>query len=526
MRIITLLLSVLLLSNCTTSQPASVAPAHRAGPFAFVIVQLNDVYEISPLDGGRTGGLARVATVIKQVKEKNPNTISVLSGDFLSPSLISSLSVQEAGERRPIAGAQIVEVFNTMGLDYVTFGNHEFDIKSTDLQQRMDDAEFTFFSSNVRFKPGNTPPRPFTQKGAPLPDVATHTFTTPAGDALRLGFIGLTLPFNQADYVHYEGIYEAGKASFASAQENHDLVFAITHLTIEEDAQLARTLPDLPLIIGGHEHSDTLTTVGNARIAKADANARTLYIHWITYDPTTEDLDIWSQLMPITNDIKPDPHTAGVVAAWEARADALIGDMGYDANNVIATLPAAFDGREEVIRNHQTNLGRLIACAMLQADNEAQFAFINSGSIRIDDTLNGQLQQRDILRTLPFGGPVVHGTFSGEVLLRVLEAGLVANRDAGGYFQVTGNLVNDAGAWLLDGAPIEPRESYQAVLPEFLSLGLEENLEFMAKEGQYRPVSSVLADENANVDIRNLVIQYLKKPDWINTCAFAGTEQH
>lgn len=536
MRTLPIFIFLLIFAGCTSTRQTPIPQSSDASsslpvtpvevaPFEFVIIQLNDVYEISPLDGGRIGGLARVATVINQVKEKNPNTITVLSGDFLSPSLISSLSVEENGERRRIAGEQIIDVFNAMGLDYVTFGNHEFDIKAEDLQQRMDDARFTFFSSNVMFKPEGQPAQPFMQHGAAIPTVATHTFTTETGAAFNLGFISVTLPFNLAEYVHYEDVYEAGTSAFEAAKEDHDLVFAITHLAMEEDAQLAQTIPDLPLIIGGHEHSDSLTTVGNTRIAKADANARTIYLHWISYHPESKALDIWSQLMPITNDIKADPHTAQVVAAWETRANALIGDMGYNANEVITSLPANFDGREGMIRNYQTNLGRLVTCAMLDIDDTAEFAFINSGSIRIDDMLNGQIQQRDILRTLPFGGGVVHGSFKGDVLLRVMETGLKTNRDAGGYFQVTGNLVVTDDAIELNGAPIDPDATYQGVLPEFLSLGLEENLEFMANEATYTPIGGDSANNTANLDIRNLLIQYLKKPDWINSCSFAGTAQ-
>ena len=443
-------------------------------PFEFVIVQLNDVYEISPLDGGRIGGLARVATVIKQLKEKNPNTISVLSGDFLSPSLISSLSEEVDGKKKRIAGAHMVVTLNAMGLDYVTFGNHEFDVSEEDLQLRLDESDFTYFSSNVLQQKEGPGPFAFMQRGTEIPAVATHTFKTDAGLDFKLGFIGVTLPFNQAPYVHYTDVYESGKSAFDEAQSNHDLVFAITHLAIEEDEQLALSIPDLPFIIGGHEHSDSLTTVGNTLIAKADANARTIYIHWIEYNPATTDLKIWSQLMPITEDIKPDPHTAQVVAGWEKKANDLIGNMGYNANEVITTLSVPFDGRESMIRNFQTNLGRLVACAMLDADDQAEFAFINSGSIRIDDKLNGQIQQRDILRTLPFGGPVVHGSFKGDVLKKVLDAGFVANKDAGGYFQTTGNVAKMDGAYSIDGTPIDANATYEAVLPEFLSLGLED----------------------------------------------------
>ena len=137
--------------------------------------------------------------------------------------------------------------------------------------------------------------------------------------------------------------------------------------------------------------------------------------------------------------------------------------MGYNANEVITALPVPFDGREEQIRNSQTNLGRLVACAMIDADPNAELAFINSGSIRIDDILSGQIQQRDILRTLPFGGSVVHGSLTGSVLNKVLEAGLIANKDAGGYFQTTANVSSGQNGFEVNGRPIDPETTLAVV---------------------------------------------------------------
>ena len=54
-------------------------------------VQINDVYEIAPLSGGREGGMARVATLKKKYQQKNPNSFLVISGDFISPSVYNSL---------------------------------------------------------------------------------------------------------------------------------------------------------------------------------------------------------------------------------------------------------------------------------------------------------------------------------------------------------------------------------------------------------------------------------------------------
>ena len=61
----------------------------ESGKFYFTILQLNDVYEIAPIQGGRYGGMARVETVHKELLKENPNTMLVLAGDFLNPSLVS-----------------------------------------------------------------------------------------------------------------------------------------------------------------------------------------------------------------------------------------------------------------------------------------------------------------------------------------------------------------------------------------------------------------------------------------------------
>lgn len=54
----------------------------------WTFLQMNDVYELIPLAGGRKGGLARVATIRKLLLQENSNTITVIAGDVLSPSAI------------------------------------------------------------------------------------------------------------------------------------------------------------------------------------------------------------------------------------------------------------------------------------------------------------------------------------------------------------------------------------------------------------------------------------------------------
>jgi 2',3'-cyclic-nucleotide 2'-phosphodiesterase (5'-nucleotidase family) len=97
--------------SCTTSD--------NSGKVDFIILQLNDVYEIAPIEGGKSAGMARVATIRKELLKENPNVITTLSGDFVSPSLIGTLKYNE----EKIAGKHMVEVMNALGVDYVVPGH-------------------------------------------------------------------------------------------------------------------------------------------------------------------------------------------------------------------------------------------------------------------------------------------------------------------------------------------------------------------------------------------------------------------
>ncbi|HQU93439.1 MAG TPA: metallophosphoesterase, partial [Pyrinomonadaceae bacterium] len=103
------------------------------------ILHLNDTYQMTPADGGKRGGLARVLTVRKRVLQENPNTLVTLGGDTVSPSV----------ETRTYRGAQMIDGWNAVGLDYAVFGNHEFDIKTNELLDRIKESKFTWLGANV-----------------------------------------------------------------------------------------------------------------------------------------------------------------------------------------------------------------------------------------------------------------------------------------------------------------------------------------------------------------------------------------
>ncbi len=72
------LLLPLLASACGAALPfpgpAPSTGASAARQVALTILQLNDIYELTPVSGGKEGGLARVATLRKELLAENPNT--------------------------------------------------------------------------------------------------------------------------------------------------------------------------------------------------------------------------------------------------------------------------------------------------------------------------------------------------------------------------------------------------------------------------------------------------------------------
>jgi 5'-nucleotidase len=474
----------------------SIASPAFAEVVNITFLQMNDVYEITPVAGGTSGGLARVATLKQQLKRQNPRTYALLAGDFFSPSALGTAKI----DGKPLAGQQMVAVLNAMGLDFATFGNHEFDIPEDSFYQRLKESQFKWVSSNV-----------FNAKGQPFTGIPQSRIINVKGDkgtTVRVGLIGLTIDSNRRSYVSYRDPIEVAKEQAKLLKDKVDITIAITHLAITQDRQLAETVPEIDAIFGGHEHENIQQWRGQdfTPIFKADANARTVYIHNLLYDTQTRRLKIDSRLQPVTNEIAEGPNTAKVVKQWVEKGFQAFRANGFAPEQVIATTSVTLDGLEASVRDRRTNLTDLIANAIFQEVPNADLAVYNGGSIRIDDAIPaGPITQYDVIRILPFGGKVLAIDLQGSLLERVLNQGQ-ANRGTGGYLQ-TANVSQDSTTkkWLIAGKPLEATRTYRVATTDFLVSGREVGLDFL-KLGQ--PGIKLVAEKR---DIRFVAIDELKR---------------
>lgn len=510
MQLTALIISFILFSSCGTSQRSAIKKDD--GKIAFTIVQINDVYEIAPLDGGKAGGMARVATIKKQELKKNNNTLLVIAGDFLSPSVYNSLKYE--GNR--IRGKQMVDVMNSAGVDLAVFGNHEFDIPEADLQNRINESKFTWISSNTFHKKG-TYIGPFVKQSGdtniPFPQSYTTTLTDADGTTMTVGFIGLTLPFNKAGYVSYEDVFTTAQTHYDKLKGECDAVVAITHQSLDDDIKLARQIPGLALIIGGHEHERHYARIDKVYITKADANAKSAYIIKLNFSKKKNKLKIKTELVDLDEKVLLDSATNEVVQRWTDIANNNYSSLGFDATKVSMQVGEPLDGREAYIRATQTNFTKLIVKAMEKASTDSDICIVNSGSIRVDDILPMPVTQYDVIRSLPFGGSILEVDMKGSLLVKILNAGK-KNIGNGGFLQYSAAATLDAGtrAWLLNAVKIDNAKVYKIAISDFLMTGGEANLEFLTKDNpdivKLYPVFADLKDPRS--DIRRAIINYME----------------
>lgn len=466
------------------------------------IIQLNDVYEISPLDAGKTAGLARVATVIKETRA-HYTTFAMLAGDFLSPSAFGTAPFE--GER--LSGKHMVDVLNAAGIDYVTFGNHEFDIPQKSLQKRIDESQFGWISSNVFMKDSTVKPFYKNVLGEKIDFPRTLVLTSP-NNQFRIGLFSVTLPANQQNYIYYSNIDSAVQEVLPVLHKEADMIMGFTHVSYREDSLLLAKHRDIRFIMGGHEHQQLYVKSGSGAVAKADANARTVYKYLIW--KKRKKIRIKSELIRLDESIAKDSLTDVRVHYWEDVAYKAFRTAGLEPTAFVCNMKDTLHGMESAIRFGQNNMGDAITSALLQG-NTAEAAVINSGSIRIDDNVTGAITEMDIIRVLPFGGQVINVTMKGSLFLKLMEAN-DSRKGFGGYLQYGSAISKEANSWLVKGKAVDPSANYTIAMIEFLASGREQMLDyFNAKNPEIVKIDKVTDAAGAGLDIRRMLIDYLKK---------------
>ena len=450
------LVAVLLLAACA-------APLHPVGVAApevrITLLQVNDLYVLEPVDEGRRGGLARLATLVKRLRRDNPATLVALAGDLISPSAVSTL----------LRGQHMIAGMNAVGLDVATFGNHEFDFGPAALIERMRESSFTWLSANVLDR----------RSGEPFGGARSELTLTLAG--VRIGLFGLTTPdtmrtSNVGPDIEIRDPIATARATAGAMRKNGvQLVVAVTHQDMATDrAMAAAPGMEVDVVLGGHEHEPLVAEEARTLIVKAGSDARYLVQVdlWFGADGKLRERS-WT-FHEVSARIPDDPAVAKVVAEYAER-------MGRELDTVIGRTTTPLDARRQPLRTQETNIGDFVADAM-RAHLGTDVALMNGGGIRSDRIVPaGPLTRRDVASLVPFNNVVVVLEMTGRRVREAIEQGLVdREREGGGFLQVSGMTLTfdptrPAGdrvvAAQVGGAPLDPDRRYKVAVIDFVARG-------------------------------------------------------
>jgi 5'-nucleotidase len=293
--------------------------------------------------------------------------------------------------------------------------------------------------------------------------------------------VGTLLPATRAPWVRYQDQYAAVRREVARLRDSVDAVIALTHQYYYEDDRLASEVEGLDVILGGHEHDNFLIRRGThlTPIVKSDGNVRSVQVVTLHFgEPGTRPV-VTTELVPITDAIPEDPAVKREVDKWLDLAFAGYIRDGFRPRELVATITEPLDARESSIRARGTNMTELMLAALKREAPDAEIGIFNAGSLRIDDVVPaGPITQYDIIRILPFGGPLVRVDVTGRVVVQTLMAGR-RNVGIGGYLHFYGAEVRGDQV-LVGGRPIEPDRRYAVVTTDFMLTGREANMPFFS----------------------------------------------
>jgi len=289
-RISSLLICTLLAACATAGTPVSKSSG-------VTFVHLNDTYRVGDVEDGKAGGFSRVVTVIRELQAEGKDVRILHGGDFLYPSLESSLW----------HGEQIVDAFNFMDALaplYAVAGNHEFDPQTPDsLISAVRSSQFDWLGDNYTFATGEDDV-----------DGALKTAFTFESNGKTIGIFSLSIHpddgGNERAYLPMQKDY-AGIAEKVINEFEHagvDAIIGVTHLHMWQDTELARLRakhPKFVFIVGGHEHESEFSpfTEQSAAIMKGASNARVIWTIDLSFDAagapyiTTKELPLDGQVM-------------------------------------------------------------------------------------------------------------------------------------------------------------------------------------------------------------------------------------
>lgn len=442
--------------------------AHMRFP-TVVVLHTNDFhgYLLSTTDANKNNvaGAAREATIVDNVRSTfgSSHVLLVDAGDAIQGATIANL----------FQGRDVIEVYNDMGYNVATLGNHEWDYGQDVLKERIAQAHFDYINANVL--------------GVNLGWKANIIKNI---DGINVGLFGIVTsdlpsivtPSSLTNVTVEDPLAAAKEQVTALKGQGANYIIALSHCGYDNggaplDPAIAAGAPGIDLIVGGHSHTVLLKAamVGKTMIVQTGTAAAYVgkeVVDFTMYKGRITDRTTSYELVATSSAVPEDPAIKAIIDGYNNQLKEKLGV-------VIGKALVALGGERADVRTKETNLGNYVTDWM-RTSTGADIAFEDGGSIRVSIPA-GNITVGDVYNVLPFDNILEVLEVKGSLLKEALENSVGAYpAQSGAFAQISGfsftfDPSKPKGSRVVsmtkDGKPMDMDATYKLCVQDYTALG-------------------------------------------------------
>ncbi|SMB94774.1 bifunctional metallophosphatase/5'-nucleotidase [Deinococcus hopiensis] len=462
---------------------ALLGSAAGAAPLTVTILHTDDLHgHLDPVKVGQGtyGGYARQTALVRKYTAQDTNPLVLSGGDTFQGTLFYNV----------YQGLADVLFMNYQGYQAMAVGNHEFDNGPEALARFAQKAQFPLLAANLDL----------TQEPLLRDLIKPYAVLNVGGQ--KVGLVGAVTPdlpliSSPGDKVKMLELMQSLNNSVKALQEQGiDKIILLSHLGYTLEQEVAKTVPGIDVIVGGHSHT-LLGAFDNKDfppsegpyptvVQNPDGNRSLLVAAWE-----------WGKVL---GRIQVKFNDAGAVESYEGNPIPVSADLPEDptAKRMIETLSvpianlraqvignttAGLNGSREIVRKRESAMANVLADAALESARSAgaTIAFVNGGGVRSSIDA-GPITFEEAITVQPFGNTLTVLDLTGAEIKRALEHGVATWSESKGQFlhvsrgvSYTFDLSKPAGsrvtAVTLDGQPLDDAKTYTVAMNTFTAGG-------------------------------------------------------
>lgn len=491
-----ILLLCLCVFGCKKTENLKLTVIHTNDLHAHIL-PFNDYEECDVNDPNCLGGFARLITFMQNEKKQNPHAIFLDAGDRFTGTAYYVLTKSR----------YLLPLFQMMPYDAATLGNHEFDNNIGDTTKFIKKWHTPIVDTNI--KPA--------KNEALYPYIKPFVVLKKGGH--KIGIIGVTTPHINILHGEKIAVLPIKKSVTESIAElkaqGVNIIIVVSHIGLMADIKLAKALPDIDIIVGGHTHSllinDKQNKLRRAAYPLAVNNGKTLIVSsgmggqyvgklQAEFNADGHIIGYNGDSLPMSAAVENDEKALQIVTEAQQNVEAILSEK-------IADLPRAYGYTpDKNYCSEECPVGEYLAYLLAQENLGADGVVLNSGAIRAALPA-GEINIGRILEIYPYDSPAVLIELTGRKLQKYLRHGIVHYRKK----NKTNELLQTAGIRYeftadnkeirhitISGQELNPNKTYTILTSRFLADG-----------GDGFPV---MPYKDTGKTVREILIKQLKNP--------------